>query len=264
MHIDAFDQYQEGSSLIHRLDPRTKVVLTILFILSNAFFPDGAWIAFLLSWGFIWLVSYTSGVPYYKYLFPRSFIAVPFALTAVTVVFVMPGDPVLVFHLGSWTLIATETGLARFFSILIRSWLSVQFAVLLVATTPFPDILHAMRHLRVPSLMTVILAFTYRYLLVLSDEALRLIRARDARSARLPARKGGGSILWRAKIVGNVAGQLFLRSLERSDRIYHAMLSRGYQGRFLTMHLHKLSPVDWIAGAVSLIVLLLLQGIARF
>ena len=46
MHFDAFDRYHETESFVHRLDPRIKVVVTVVFILSNALLPDGAWIAY--------------------------------------------------------------------------------------------------------------------------------------------------------------------------------------------------------------------------
>jgi cobalt/nickel transport system permease protein len=118
-------------------------------------------------------------------------------------------------------------------------------AILLTATTPFPDILHALRHLRVPGILVSIIAFMYRYLFVLVDEVARLLRARTARSARLPGQKSGGTVSWRAAVAGHMAGQLFVRSLERSDRVYQAMVARGYRGTLLTMHPHRMRPLDW-------------------
>ena len=50
MHADVFDRYKASDSRIHRLDPRVKVVLTVAFIISNALLPDGAWLAFSVSW----------------------------------------------------------------------------------------------------------------------------------------------------------------------------------------------------------------------
>jgi cobalt/nickel transport system permease protein len=104
-------------------------------------------------------------------------------------------------------------------------------AILLVATTQFPDMMHALRHLRVPSLLVAVISFMYGYLFVLADEVMRLLRARDSRSARLTGYRSGGSIPWRARVAGNMAGQLFLRSYERAPA-YNAMLSRGYTGHF--------------------------------
>lgn len=259
MHANSFDRFVAGESLIHRLDPRVKVVVTLAFIISNTLLPDGVWLAFGLAWLAVLLANGLAGLRL-DYAFKRSFIALPFALAAVTVIFTIPGYPVAAIQLGPWTLVATDAGLIRFASIVIRSWLSVQMAILLVATTQFPDLMHALRHLRLPQILVAVVSFTYRYLFVLTDEVLRLLRARDARSARMAGYKSGGSTMWRARTAGHMAGQLFLRSYERSDRIYHAMLSRGYRGHFLTLNPHVMRPIDWLAGGLALSALILLQA----
>src|SRR5574342_269186 len=190
MHFDAFDRFHDTASFVHRLDPRVKVVVTIAFILSNALLPDGAWLAFGLSWLFLLFANALSNLGI-AFTFKRSFVALPFALVAVTVLFSIPGNPLTTFHFLMWNFTITDAGLLRFESILLRSWLSVQMAILLVATARFPDLIHAFEHLRVPSILTTIIAFLYRYLFVLADEVFRLLRAREARSARLPAAAAG-------------------------------------------------------------------------
>jgi len=262
MHFDAFDRYHDTDSFIHRLDPRVKVVVTVGFILSNALLPDGAWMAFGLAWLFL---LFTNALSELGILFTlrRSLIALPFALVAVTVLFSIPGNPLASFHFLFWDLIITDAGLLRFESILVRSWLSVQMAILLVATARFPDIVHALEHLRVPSILTTIIAFLYRYLFVLVDEVFRLLRAREARSAAIPGVRAGGSVAWRAGVAGNMAGQLFLRSYERSDRVYNAMLARGYTGRLNTINPHEMHRVDYVTIALALIFILLLQLVGR-
>jgi cobalt/nickel transport system permease protein len=139
----------------------------------------------------------------------------------------------------------------------------VQIAILLVAATQFPDLMHALRHLRVPPLITAVVSFTYRYLFVLVDEVMRLLRARESRSARLPGYRSGGSIPWRARVAGNMAGQLFIRSYERSDRVYSAMLARGYDGQFLTLNPHVMRSHDWLFGLAAGVILLIVQIIGR-
>jgi cobalt/nickel transport system permease protein len=193
----------------------------------------------------------------------RSFVALPFALVAVTVLFSIPGNPIVSFHFLRWDLTITDAGLLRFVSIVIRSWLSVQMAILLVATTRFPDIVHALEHLRVPAILTTIIAFLYRYLFVLVDEVFRLLRAREARSAAAPGSRSGGSVAWRAGVAGNMAGQLFLRSYERSDRVYNAMQARGYTGHLQTMNPHELHRVDYVTMALAILFFLLLQMAGR-
>jgi cobalt/nickel transport system permease protein len=261
LHANSFDRYHAGTSSVHRLDPRVKVVATVLFILSNVLLPDGAWLAFVLALGVVVAASVAAGLgPWYA--LRRSFVALPFALAAISAIFAIPGRPLFAWTVGPWHLVATDAGLIRFASIVVRSWLSVQMAILLTATTTFPDLIHALRHLRVPQVLVAIISFMYRYLFVLVDETMRLLRARDARSAA-PIGHGrpGGSLSWRARVAGNMAGQLFLRSYERSDRVYNAMLSRGYAGHLLTLNPHVLRSRDWAIGAGFVAVLLALQAV---
>jgi cobalt/nickel transport system permease protein len=262
MHVHAFDRYHGAHSPVHRLDPRVKVILTFSFILSNLLLPDGAWIGFALSWVLVLLTSLASTLGI-GYTLKRSLIALPFALAAATVLFSIPGQPLAQLQIGPLHLVVTDTGLLRFTSILVRSWLSIQMAVLLVATTQFPDLLHALRHLYVPGVLVSIISFMYRYLFVLADEAMRLLRAREARSAAASGRDGGGTLAWRARVAGNMAGQLFLRSYERSDRIYNAMLARGYSGTLLTINPHTMRGQDWVVLLITLLLLFSFQLAGR-
>ncbi len=262
MHADAFDRYHQGHSLLHRLDPRFKVAVTVAFILSNVLLPDAAWPAFGLGWLFLISGNALSGLGI-GFTLRRSFVALPFALAAITAIFSIPGRVVAVWHIGMLTLIPTDAGVLRFLSIIVRSWLSVQAAILLVAVTEFPDIIHALVHFHVPAILTTIISFLYRYLFVLTDEVMRLLRARQARSAVVAGVRPGGSVWWRAHVTGNMTGQLFLRSYERSDRVYDAMLARGYSGHMLTLNPHVMQRRDWIATALAGAVLILMQIVGR-
>jgi cobalt/nickel transport system permease protein len=262
MHFDAFDRYHETESFLHRLDPRVKAVGTVVFILSNALLPDGAWIAFGFSWLFLLIANLLSKLGI-GFTFKRSLVALPFALIALTVLFSIPGKPLSTFHFLLWDVTITDAGLLRFVSILIRSWLSVQMAILLVAVVRFPDLIHALEHLRVPAILTTIIAFLYRYLFVLADEVFRLMRARQSRSAAAPGKKSGGSLAWRAGVAGHMAGQLFLRSYERSDRVYNAMLARGYAGHMETINPHELRRHDYMTMALVLVAILFFQLVGR-
>jgi cobalt/nickel transport system permease protein len=262
MHADAFDRFRPGDSPVHRLDPRVKVVLAVLFACSNAVLPDGSWLAFSLSLGLVLLVTLLAGLPA-PYAVTRSVVALPFALAAGALLFTVPGAPLATWQVGPWLLQPTDAGLVRVASILARTLLSVMGVVLLAATTPFPDMAHALRHLRVPDSLVAILAFGYRYLFVLGDESMRLIRARRARSAAAPGLESGGSVAWRAMVTGHMAGQLFLRSIERADRVQQAMAARGYAGHLLTLRGHQMRRADWLAGGAGVVATALLQLVAR-
>ncbi|MCO6453546.1 MAG: cobalt ECF transporter T component CbiQ [Caldilineales bacterium] len=262
MHASAFDRYQATDSLIHRLDPRVKLILTVLFIFSNVLIPDGEWVAFALAFVLILALTLLARLPW-AYAIKRSFIAIPFALAALPVIVHTSGNVLATIPLGPWTLSPTDAGMIRFFSILVRSLLSVQMAILLTTTTQFPDLMHAMRHLYVPQPLVATISFMYRYLFVLADEAMRLIRARNARSAAIPGQKSGVSVFWRARVAGNMVGQLFVRSFERGDRVYNAMLARGYTGHIYTLNPHVMRSEDWASLLFVSAYLLFIQFVAH-
>jgi cobalt/nickel transport system permease protein len=195
------------------------------------------------------------------YVLKRASLALPFVLAALPVIFTTQGAPLLEIPLGSWVLVITQEGLARFTSIALKSWISVQAAILLAASTPFPDLLVAMRAVKIPRLLVAVFGLMWRYLFVLVDEALRLMRARAARSGETgqPGTKPGGRLAWRARVAGGMAGNLFMRAFERSDRIYVAMLSRGYDGEVRATPLPALNQAGWLVLILGLAVLGLLM-----
>lgn len=260
MHAHTLERYERRDSLLHRLDPRVKVLLTVLYIVSNGLLPDAAWWAFGASWAFLLLATYLARLSVW-FVVRRSLIALPFVLAAVSLLFTVPGPALFSWQVAGRTVAISEPGLARFASVLARSWLSVQMAILLTASTPFPDLMHALRHLRVPRVLIAIIGFMYRYLFVLADEARRLLRARLARSARPAPGTGGGSLRWRALVAGNMVGTLFLRSMDRSDRVYNAMVARGYRGQLLTLTPHRMGRQDWVAAAAAFLFIAGIQAL---
>ena len=262
LRINVFDHYQERHSFIHQLDPRTKVILTFGYILSIVLVPDGAWLGFFLAW--ILLVAMTlSARLKLTFALMRAFVVIPFMLAAIPLLFSTQGEPLIGSSILGWDWVVTDTGLIRFVSIVIRSLLSVQMAVLLTGTTRFPDILHALRHLRVPNVLVTVTAFMYRYLFVLVDEATRLIRGRQSRSAYRKDQSGGLSVSQKARVTGNMVGQLFIRSIERSERVYNAMVARGYRDQFLTINPHTLTRTDWFTIMTWLILIVVVHAISQ-
>jgi cobalt/nickel transport system permease protein len=263
MHVHFLDPYRPRSSPIHRLDPRVKLVLTIVFILTNTLIPTGAWPIFVLLLALILSVELLSELGVI-FVLKRSSLAIPFVLAALPLILTVPGATLFILPVGPWTIHASYPGLERFISIAIKSWLSMQAAIVLAGSTSFPELLVAMRALRVPRLLVSIFGLMWRYLFVLVDEATRLMRARSARSGQSekPDAKTGGNIAWRARVAGGMAGNLFLRAFERSDRIYMAMVSRGYDGESRTLPLPDIRPTQWAILIACLSLLSLLLGFA--
>ena len=263
MHIHFLDPYRSGNSLIHRLDPRVKLVLALAFILTCALTPPGAWPIYILLFASILAIEILSALGL-GYVLKRAVLAFPFVLAALPIIFTTPGTVWQELGISRWELIITLPGLVRFLSIAFKSWLSVQAAIILAASTPFPELLVAMRAVRIPRLLVAIFGLMWRYLFVLADEALRLIRARAARSgnSNQPSIKAGRDLVWRARVTGGMAGNLFLRALERSDRIYLAMVSRGYDGEVRTLPLPAITSANWLLLLAGLAILGILLSLS--
>ena len=183
MHAHFLDPYRPRSSLYHRLDARVKLVFSLAFILTSALIPHGAWPAYILLFTVAIIVELLSDLGV-GYVLKRSVLALPFVLAALPVIFTyQQGDVVFTISIGSWTLQAYSGGVERFISVALRSWLSVQVAIVLAASTPFPDLLRAMRAIHIPRLIVAIFGLMWRYLFVLVDEAMRLMRAAPSRSS---------------------------------------------------------------------------------
>jgi cobalt/nickel transport system permease protein len=205
-----------GDTFVHRLDPRIKVVATLLFLLTVVSFPPYEVAALIPFFLFPVLLMTLGEIPAWFILRKILFVS-PFALLIgifnpfldTRTVAVIAGLPI-------------SAGWMSFVSILLKFVLTTGAALLLVATTSFPGICHALRRLDFPSLFVSQLLFLYRYLFVLAEEAMRIARARDIRSF---GRRGSG-----VAVFVRLVGVLFLRTVDRAERIYCAMLSRGFQG----------------------------------
>ncbi|MCG3142165.1 MAG: Energy-coupling factor transporter transmembrane protein EcfT [Anaerolineae bacterium] len=259
MHIHFLDPYHAGRSPIHQLDPRVKLVLAVAFILTASLLPFGAWPSYILLLALILSIELLTemGIAYFL---KRAFLALPFMLAALPLIFTVQGTPLATFTLGAWTFTISVEGVERVASIAFKSWVSVQMAIVLASTTSFPQLLAAMRALRIPKLLVAIFGLMWRYIFVLADEALRLLRARAARSgARRDAPyKTGGTLAWRARVTGGMAGSLLVRSFERGDRIYAAMAARGYDGETRTLPLPALQTWHWLVLGAGLIIYILI------
>lgn len=220
------DRYSDLRSVIHRLDPRTKIVTTFMFVLAVVLTPPQAWQAFALYFAIIATIILFSHLPP-LYVFKRSLVVVPFVLLiAIFIPFLKPGDASGSYNVWIWNV--SHSGLMVLWGVAIKSWLSILSLILLSATTKFAELLKGLEQLRMPKLMIMILSFMYRYLFVMVDEVIRMRQARDSRNF-------GGKRTWQLKTIGNMIGTLFIRSYERGERVYGAMVARGFEGQIRTL-----------------------------
>ncbi len=205
------------ASRIHRLDPRAKIGGLGGITLVGVSTPLGAWPAFAACALALTAVAVAAGLGP-RLVWSRVRVIVPLVGAAAFVPFVRGGPAV---ELGPLAL--SEAGLATFLIVSVKAGIGAVSAVVLGATTSFPEILHGLERLRAPRLLIVIAAFMYRYVFVIADETRRMRAALAARGYR-PRHLGQVAAL------GRMVTALFLRSYERGERVYVAMLARGYAG----------------------------------
>jgi cobalt/nickel transport system permease protein len=259
MHVSLLDVYQPRQAWIHTLDPRVKILITLIFILTAVTLPEGAWISYALFLMLILAMTWAAKLGI-GFTLRRSLIALPFILAALPLVILEPGETIFQLPGHGWGI--TDNGVIRFLTILLRTWLAIQASVLLSATTTVPDILWGLNKLRVPRIIVSTVGFMVRYLFVLADEALRMVRARASRSSRIEGIQPPG-IIWQGRTAGMMVGSLFLRSLERSERVYTAMLARAYDGEPRTLESRSMRGSDWLAIGVVVLTMagLLVLGV---
>ncbi len=248
------DQYSHRDSFIHRLDPRTKFMATLVFILAVVLTPLGSWWAFILYFILIagWLLL--SRVPVF-YVLKRSLVIMPFVvLIAIFVPFFKEGEVAGSYNIWLWEVTVTYSGLQVLLNVVIKAWLSIISLILLTSTTRMVHLLRGLERLRLPRVMVMILSFMYRYLFVLVDEVMRMKQARDSRSL-------GGSRLRQIRTVGSMVGTLFIRSYERGERVYAAMTARGFDGQTRTLENLNFGPADAYFG-LGLGLILIAAGVA--
>jgi cobalt/nickel transport system permease protein len=209
---------------LQRLDPRVKLLTTLAFIIAVVSFGKYE-ITGLIPFVIYPVALIAVGNLPPAYLARKILLAAPFAFFIG--IFNPLLDRAIMVHLGP---VAISGGWVSFASIMLRFCLTVSAALILIASTGLNAVCLALDKLGAPRIFVMQLLFVYRYIFVLTDEALRLVRARALRSFQ-----GRGMGL---KVFSYMIGQLLLRTLDRARRIHQAMLSRGFAGR-----IHLLRPL---------------------
>lgn len=228
--IGRLDRLSYQNTWVHRLDPRAKLIATLLFLMSVISFPKHEISALAPFFLFPAVFIVIGDIPL-RFILKRVMVISPF------VIFIGLFNPILDTRpAATIAAVPLSMGWLSFLSILLKFLLTVSAALLLLATTSFPGICHAFRKLGLPSLFVTQLLFLYRYLFVLMEEAMRMTRARDMRSFGI---RGTGM-----HVFVQMIGTLFIRTVDRAERIYDAMLSRGFQGDIPTLKRFRLTATD--------------------
>jgi cobalt/nickel transport system permease protein len=219
------DTYHHASAPAHHLDPRSKIGVALLFVGLVLFTPHMTGLQ-LAGYAVFLVILFLSAHLSPKGLLERMAALLPFALLMLL------------------SALMSHAPLERLREVLTRSLLSIAAMALLAMATPFPDLLRALEQSRVPKIMILFLAFLFRYGAVLGKETVRLERGWTARYF------GRRRILQGARL-GHILAALLVRSYERAERIYAAMLARGFSAESRWGHLLHFSVWDAVFAGLS-------------
>ncbi len=239
------------------VDARAKVVAAVALILAASLARA---IPTLLALYALALVIALFGRIPLGFFVRRVWLFLPFftAIIALPALFnvITPGRPLLILHADP-LLAVTEQGLRTAIMLLLRVATSVSFAVILVLTTRWGQLLGGLRALRVPQVFVLILGMTYRYIFLLLHTVNDMFLARKS---RLVGRvQGNAERTWIAHSMGALLG----KSYHLSDDVYMAMVSRGFRGEVRLLEPLRLRARDWaymIVAALVPIAVVLIKG----
>ncbi len=241
--------YVHEHSLVHRLPAQVKLVAAFSFVFLVAITPREAVWAFGVHGSAVIAVAFLSKIEL-RFMAMRMLGILPFIAFAFLIPFVASGPQTEILGVS----VSTE-GLWASWNILAKASVGAATSIVLAATTEVPDILAGMSRLKVPAVLTSIAGFMIRYLEVIVEEIGRIRVA-------MASRGYDPRWLWEAKPIAASAGAMFVRSYERGERVYDAMVARGFSGEMPELRRRDPSARDWLIGGLLPALALLVAVIA--
>lgn len=250
-------QYIPGQSFIHRLDPRLKVLTTVLFLVTV--FLANNWLSYAILLAFTILAIFLSGVSLRFFANGLKPLLLLIILTVFLQIFFTQGEDLLF----SWGAIQIyQEGLVNAGFIFLRFMLIIFMSTLLTLTTMPLEITDAIEYLlrpltriKVPVYaIALMLSIALRFVPTLMEEVQKIMNAQRARGMDFSE----GSFVQRLKNVVPLLIPLFVSAFNRADDLAIAMESRGYQGGD---HRTKYRQLNWVRqDSVVLFIYLFLAG----
>ena len=224
------DTLAQQTTWVHNLDPRAKLVTTLFFIITVVSF-DKYTIAQMIPFILYPVILMGMGKLAAGYIFNKIMLVAPFAL--LLGIFNPFFDTTPHLMIGP---ISISGGWVSFASLLLRFGLTVCAALIFIALTSFNGFCLALQKFHIPEIFIIQLLLLYRYLFVLVDEAIRMVRARALRAF--------SSRRMSLATFTAMVGQLLLRATNRAERIHLAMNCRGFDGHIRMMHATRIGIAE--------------------
>ena len=221
-------QYYPVDSVIHRLDPRVKLLATIIFII--VLFAFGSPCSYIVATVFLFTVIKLSKVPLKFILKSLKAIRFLLVLTCLFNLFLTPGTPVVTF----WKLKITKEGIKVAFNMAVRLiYLVMGSSVMTLTTTPtaltdgMEKGLRFLKKFHVPvHEIAMMMSIALRFIPILMEETDKIMKAQMARGADFES----GNIIKKAKSLIPILVPLFVSAFRRANDLAMAMEARGYHG----------------------------------
>jgi cobalt/nickel transport system permease protein len=205
------------------MDPRLKIVVATVFSVQAAISDNFATLIIALIFGITMAILARLN---FWMVFKRLVIVNGFIFFLWLVLpFTFPGDPI--FSLGP--LDYSLSGVILSARITLKSNAILLSLIALTGTSYLATLGYALNQLKVPDKIIYLFLITYRYIFVIEQEYQRLIRAARVRCFE------PGTNLHTYRTYAYLIGMLFVRASARAERVYHAMLCRGFAGKFYTL-----------------------------
>ena len=243
------EEFSGGDSLIHRLDPRVKIVAVSFFSVVVAVSNRFVVLMSALALGFF--IVLLARVPMRQLVRRLVPVNVFILFLWLFLPFTVQGEPL--FSVGP--LVGTHEGVLYATQISLKSNAIVAVLIALVASSSILTIGHAMHELRVPQKIVHLFFFTYRYIHVIGREYVRLVNAMKVRGFR------PGTNMHSYKTFAYLVGMLLVRSCDRAERVRNAMLCRGFRGRLYSLSDFSMKTRDVISLIVMLTLVLALGAL---
>ena len=222
-------QYFPGNSPIHRLDPRTKLVMLIVYIV--ALFSAGGWISYGLMLAFLAVVIKVSQVPLKAIVRGMKPLVLILIFTGILNLFFTAGETVL---FSIWKITVTLEGVVRAFFMVTRILLMISGTFLLTYTTSpimltdgLESLMNPLKKLRFPvHELSMMMCIALRFIPTLIEETDKIMSAQKARGADLES----GKLFQRVRALVPILVPLFISAFRRADELATAMECRCYQG----------------------------------
>lgn len=219
-HADAFEALAHISSPLSRMDARAKLLAALAVVLAVVLSPPLRLAEALFLVICLGACVVLGRLPLRRVL-ARSAAVLPFAVPVALLAPLQSACGSL--NVGGLLGPSAASGWLGAYAIVSKAWISAAAVTLAVATTETPELLAGLRQLGVPAVLTTLLAFVARYASALGEQLRSMRIALSSRAPRLSRAK-------LATLYGHLAGAMFLRALDRGERIHAAMLCRGFDG----------------------------------